>query len=198
MTEKRKTRTWVARLATVAGLALLSIGTTAAFAATPWSASISSVSTDELTVTVGGSADSPPAKSSGNWVQITWGDGASTDLPEFETKGPWSWGPAEHTYAAEGTYEVCASLLHANPKGNDKSAADCVGVTVEETDDGGTQVGGNSNEDDDQTEVLGEQKHRSRGKLATTGGMEWTLLALGMVLLVAGGLTRRLSTALNG
>ncbi len=104
----------------------------AAFAASPFTLTLDKpVSVVNQVATATGTADSPAGEKSGNYVIIDWGDGATTQLPDFTTDGPWIWGPEVHTYADAGNYTITATLYHANINGQDQSqASDSSGIVV--------------------------------------------------------------------
>ena len=101
--------------------ALSSLGAAASFAAGPFTISIDQpIAVSGLQVTMSGVADSPSGSS--HHIDIAWGD-ASTDTIPLAGSGPWTWGPISHTYAAEGSYAITATLIHANEQGQDQSSA---------------------------------------------------------------------------
>jgi hypothetical protein len=172
--------------------ALMSFGVGLTLAAPPFSTTIAVDDITDLTVTVSGDADSP-SKTTHHMV-IDWGDGNEDVLPNFTTDAPWGWGPVSHTYAADGSYTITATLIHANDQGNDQgSASASTQVTVVApctVDCGGSapppaEVEGNT---------ITKKPVVKGGKLAKTGPETTGMTVVGLMLLMAGATLRLLTT----
>ena len=171
--------------------ALMSFGVGLTLAAPPFTTTIAVDDITDLTVTVSGDADSP-SKTTHHMV-IAWGDGNEDVLPNFSTDAPWSWGPVSHTYAADGSYTITATLIHATEQGNDQgSASASTQVTVIgpcTVDCGGTQppaeVEGNT---------ITKKPVVKGSKLAKTGPETAGMTVVGLMLLMAGATLRLLTT----
>ena len=166
--------------------ALMSFGVGLTLAAPPFTTTIAVDSIADLTVTVSGDADSP-SKATHHMV-IAWGDGNEDVLPNFSTEAPWGWGPVSHTYAADGSYTITATLIHATVQGNDKgSASASTTVTVAGPGEPPAEVEGN---------VITKKpvvKGVKKVKLAKTGPETAGLTVVGLMLLMAGATLRLLT-----
>ncbi|HJR18216.1 MAG TPA: hypothetical protein VJ922_00710 [Actinomycetota bacterium] len=177
-----KTRRSRARLAVIVlGLvALVTLGATFTNAAPPFTTTISVDDVSDLSVTISGQADSP--SQADHHMVIVWGDGTEDVLPNFTSDAPWNWGPVSHTYLADGTYDIVATLIHATPQGNDRGSA-TASVTV-----AAPSTEGPSDVEDDDTAVLGTKTVKKPGRLAKTGPEHIGLTVAGLTFLLAGAL----------
>jgi hypothetical protein len=167
--------------------ALMSFGVGLTLAAPPFTTTIAVDDITDLTVTVSGDADSP-SKTTHHMV-IAWGDGNEDVLPNFSTEAPWSWGPVSHTYAADGSYTITATLIHATVQGNDQgSASASTSVTVVGPGEPPAEVEG--------TKITKKPVVKSvkGGKLAKTGPETAGMTVVGLMLLMAGATIRLLTT----
>jgi hypothetical protein len=170
--------------------ALMSFGVGLTLAAPPFSTTIAVDDITDLTVTVSGDADSP-SKTTHHMV-IDWGDGNEDVLPNFSTDAPWGWGPVSHTYAADGSYTITATLIHANDQGNDQgSASASTQVTVVGPGEPPAEVEGNKIT---KKPVVKAVKSVKGGKLAKTGPETAGMTVAGLMLLMAGATLRLLTT----
>ena len=165
--------------------ALMSFGVGLTLAAPPFTTTIAVDDITDLTVTVSGNADSP-SKATHHMV-IDWGDGNEDVLANFTTDAPWGWGPVSHTYAADGSYTITATLIHATDQGNDKgSASASTSVTVTGPgEEPPAEVEGN---------VITKKPVVKGGKLAKTGPETAGMTVVGLMLFMAGATLRLLTT----
>ncbi|MGH2793501.1 MAG: hypothetical protein ACRDKG_04275 [Actinomycetota bacterium] len=195
-----KTRRSRARLAVIVlGLvALMTLGATFTNAAPPFTTTISVDDVSDLSVTISGQADSP--SQADHHMVIVWGDGTEDVLPNFTSDAPWNWGPVSHTYAAGGTYDIVATLIHSTPQGNDSgsgSASASATVTVAEPTPEDPSVV------EDETAVKGTKTVKKPGRLAKTGPEHIGLTVAGLTFLLAGAMlhmfaARRDESAIHG
>lgn len=165
--------------------ALMSFGVSFTLAAQPFVVSIDEpVSVSGHTVTMTGTADSP--SNADHHLVVEWGDGNTYTLPDFETDGPWTWGPLQHTYDAAGSYTITVTLIHAQDQGNDRnSATDTANVDIRDPEPEPDPEPPADNPATPPAEVKG-QTFKKPAKLATTGPESTAFAILGIVFLLAG------------
>lgn len=171
--------------------ALMSFGVGLTLAAPPFTTTIAVDDITDLSVTVSGNADSP-SKATHHMV-IDWGDGNEDVLPNFSTDAPWGWGPVSHTYAADGSYTITATLIHATAQGNDQgsaSASTSVTVVAPCT----VNCGGAEPPAEVEGKTITKKPVVKGGKLAKTGPETAGLTVVGLMLLMAGATLRLLTT----
>jgi hypothetical protein len=166
--------------------ALMSFGVGLTLAAPPFTTTIAVDDVTDLTVTVSGDADSP-SKATHHMV-IAWGDGNQDVLPNFTTDAPWSWGPVSHTYAADGSYTITATLIHATEQGNDQGSASTSVTVTGPGEEPPAEVEGNT------ITKKPVVKGVKGGKLAKTGPETAGMTVVGLMLLMAGATLRLLTT----
>ncbi|MGH2784860.1 MAG: hypothetical protein ACRDJ1_06340 [Actinomycetota bacterium] len=188
MTTEKTHRSRARLVVIVLGLvALMTLGATFTQAAPPFTTTISVDNVSDLSVTISGEADSP-SKANHHMV-IVWGDGTEDVFPNFTTDAPWNWGPVSHTYAADGTYDIVATLIHATPQGNDRGSA-TARVTV--------AAPAVVDDNDDDAEVKGTKVVKKPGRLATTGPENLGLTIAGLSFLLAGAILRMAAARREG